>query len=153
VITAIREKNGMDVIACDASVFYPEGGGQPSDTGSVSLSGSQQVFEVTRAFDESLTGDVWHITDAAAGTFKVGDRVMLNIDRDFRFRNMQRHCGEHMLSGTFHSMCGGVNKGFHMGEDYITIDIRHAMIAKRQAPSTRAPMMSIAVRMFPADSG
>ena len=123
VVTAIREKNGMDVIACDESVFYPEGGGQPSDTGNVSLAGTQQIFEITRAFDESLTGDVWHITDAPAGTFSIGDRVTLSIDRDLRFRNMQRHCGEHMLSGTMDSLFGGVNKGFHMGDEYITIDI------------------------------
>ena len=123
VVTAVREKNGMDVIACDESVFYPEGGGQPSDTGNVSLDGTGQVFEITRAFDESLTGDVWHITDAPAGTFSTGDRVTLNIDRDLRFRNMQRHCGEHMLSGTMDTLFGGVNKGFHMGDEYITIDI------------------------------
>ena len=123
VITAIREKNGMDVIACDTSVFYPEGGGQPSDIGNVSLIGSEQVFGITRAFDESLVGDVWHITDAPAGTFSTGDRVMLSIDRDLRFRNMQRHCGEHMLSGTMDTLFGGVNKGFHMGDEYITIDI------------------------------
>ena len=123
VITGIREKNGMDVIACDASVFYPEGGGQPSDTGTVSPEGSQQVYAVTRAFDESLTGDVWHITDAPAGTFSTGDRVTLSIDWDLRFRNMQRHCGEHMLSGAMGMLFGGTNKGFHMGEEYITIDI------------------------------
>ena len=123
VITAVREKNGLDVIACSESVFYPEGGGQPSDTGTVSLNGSQQVFGVTRAFDESLAGDVWHITDAPSGTFSEGGRVILSIDRDLRFRNMQRHCGEHMLSGTMDTLFGGVNKGFHMGDEYITIDI------------------------------
>ncbi len=123
VITGIREKSGMDVIACDASVFYPEGGGQPSDTGSVSPAGSQQVFEVTRAYDESLVGDVWHITDAPAGTFSVGDKVDLRIDWDLRFRNMQRHCGEHMLSGAMGILFDGTNKGFHMGDEYITIDI------------------------------
>ena len=123
VITAVREKNGMDVIACDTSVFYPEGGGQPSDTGTISLIGSEQVFAVTRAFDESLVGDVWHTTDAPAGTFSIGDSVRLKIDRDLRFRNMQRHCGEHMLSGTMDTLFGGVNKGFHMGDEYITIDI------------------------------
>ena len=123
VVTAIREKSGMDVIACNASVFYPEGGGQPSDTGSVSITGSQKVFGISRAFDESLTGDVWHITDAPAGTFSVGDKVTLSIDFDLRFRNMQRHCGEHMLSGTMDTLFGGVNKGFHMGDEYITIDI------------------------------
>ena len=123
VVTEIREKNGMDVIACDESVFYPEGGGQPSDIGKAELSAPQQVFKVTRAFDESLAGDVWHTTDAPSGTFSIGDRVTLSIDRDFRFRNMQRHCGEHMLSGTMDSLFGGVNKGFHMGDEYITIDI------------------------------
>lgn len=123
VITAVRDRNGMDVIACDTSVFYPEGGGQPSDTGNVSLSGSDQVYEITRAFDESLVDDVWHITDAPAGTFRPGDRVRLSIDWDLRFRNMQRHCGEHMLSGAMNSLFGGTNKGFHMGEDYTTIDI------------------------------
>lgn len=123
VITGIREKNGSDVIACDVSVFYPEGGGQPSDTGSVSLSGSQQTFEISRAFDESLVSDVWHITDAPAGTFSIGDKVTLKIDWDLRFRNMQRHCGEHMLSGTMGILFDGVNKGFHMGDEYITIDI------------------------------
>ena len=122
-VTAVREKNGMDVIACDASVFYPEGGGQPSDTGKVSIIGSEQVFGITRAFDESLEGDVWHITDAPAGTFSTGDKVKLTIDRELRFRNMQRHCGEHMLSGTMNTLFGGVNKGFHMGDEYITIDI------------------------------
>ena len=122
VITSIREKKGCDVIACDASVFFPEGGGQPSDTGTFSTE-SGALYEISHAFDEELEGDVWHITDAPSGTFSAGDKVTLSIDWDFRFRNMQRHCGEHMLSGTMHALFGGVNKGFHMGEDYITIDI------------------------------
>ncbi len=121
VITGIQEKDGFDVISCDSSVFFPEGGGQPSDTGTVSS--DKGVFEVTHVFDESLESDVWHITDAPAGTFKTGDSVTLTIDYDARFRNMQRHLGEHMLSGTMHSLFGGINKGFHMGEEYITIDI------------------------------
>ena len=122
-VTSVREKNGCDVIACDTSVFYPEGGGQPSDTGTVSLAGTSSVYEVLRASDEDLFGDVWHETDAPAGTFKAGDSVVLTIDWDLRFRNMQRHCGEHMLSGVMHGLFGGVNRGFHMGDGYITIDI------------------------------
>lgn len=120
-VSEVHEKNGFDVIVCEDSVFYPEGGGQPSDSGTVSLGG--RVFEVISAHDDSLEGTVWHYTDAPSGTFSTGDRVTLNIDWEKRFVNMQRHLGEHMLSGTFHTMYGGVNKGFHMGEDYITIDI------------------------------
>ena len=120
-VTEVQEKNGKDIISCEDSVFYPEGGGQPSDTGTVSI--GDKVFEVTSTHDKSLEGPVWHYTDAPAGTFREGDEVTLTIDWDVRFTNMQRHLGEHMLSGTFHSLFDGVNKGFHMGEDYITIDI------------------------------
>lgn len=120
-VAAVRCKDGKDVIACSESVFYPEGGGQPSDTGTVSLGG--HLYEVLHASDESVESDVWHETDAAEGTFHEGDEVELAIDYDFRFRNMQRHLGEHMLSGTMDSLFGGVNKGFHIGEDYVTIDI------------------------------
>lgn len=120
-VTAVRCKDGKDVIACSESVFYPEGGGQPSDTGTVSLGGT--LYEVLHASDESIESDVWHETDAAEGTFHEGDEVELAIDYDFRFRNMQRHLGEHMLSGTMDSLFGGINKGFHIGEDYVTIDI------------------------------
>ncbi len=120
-VSEVQEKNGLDIISCDDSVFYPEGGGQPSDTGTVSL--GDRLFEVTSAHDSSLEGPVWHYTDAPAGTFHEGDEVTLTIDWDARFTNMQRHLGEHMLSGAFHTLFGGVNKGFHMGEDYITIDI------------------------------
>lgn len=121
VITAVIQDKGVDVIACEASCFFPEGGGQPSDTGTVSS--DKGVFEITQAYDEDLESDVWHVTDAPAGTFAAGDKVTLTIGWDQRFRNMQRHLGEHMLSGTFDSLFGGVNRGFHMGAEYITIDI------------------------------
>ena len=120
-VVGLREKSGKDVIECSTSVFYPEGGGQPSDTGTVSVAG--RLYEVTSAHDDGLEGPVWHYTDAPAGTFSIGDEVTLAIDWDQRFSNMQRHLGEHMLSGTFYMLFGGMNKGFHMGEDYVTIDI------------------------------
>lgn len=120
-VIGITDKNGFSCIACEASVFFPEGGGQPSDTGTVSVDNC--VFNVIAAYDDGLDSVVWHATDAPSGTFRIGDMVELTIDWDKRFCNMQRHCGEHMLSGTLHSLFGGVNRGFHMGEDYITIDI------------------------------
>ncbi len=124
-VTAIRDKDGFDVIACDQSPFYPEGGGQPSDIGTVSKFDASHAYRILRAYDESLDGDVWHITDAPSGTFSVGDNLSLAIDWNLRFQNMQRHLGEHMLSGTIYNLFGGMNAGFHMGEDYITIDISH----------------------------
>ena len=121
VVTCVAHQDGMDQIVCDQSVFFPEGGGQPSDIGTVAK--GDCVYNITAVHDESLEADVWHVTDAPVGTFAVGDEVELTIDWDQRFQNMQRHLGEHMLSGTFHTLFGGVNKGFHMGDEYITIDI------------------------------
>ena len=120
-VTSVRSKDGCDVIATSESVFYPEGGGQPSDVGTVSL--GEKLFEVLHASDEAIESDVWHETDAPEGTFHVGDEVALAIDWDFRFRNMQRHLGEHMLSGTMDTLFDGVNKGFHIGDGYVSIDI------------------------------
>lgn len=120
-IISVEPKDGFDVIVCNESVFFPEGGGQPSDFGTVSSSAG--IYNVTSAYDENLQSDVRHLTDAPEGTFSVGDEVCLSINWDYRFSNMQRHSGEHMFSGTFHTLFGGVNKGFHIGEEYVTMDI------------------------------
>ena len=120
-VTEVKTRNGFDIVACRESVFYPEGGGQPSDVGTITL--GDAVYSVESAHDDGLFGTVWHYTNAPEGTFHAGDEVTLSIDWDIRFSHMQRHCGEHMLSGTMYNLFGGTNAGFHMGSDFITIDI------------------------------
>lgn len=120
-VTEVLTKDGFDVISTARSVFFPEGGGQPSDTGKVTK--GSDTSAVTYVYDEENGGAVYHVTNAPEGTFAVGDEVELEIDWDNRFVNMQRHCGEHMVSAAFYSLFNGANKGFHMGENYIAIDI------------------------------
>ncbi len=67
-------------------------------------------------------GLIYHRSGSAA-SLKEGSRILCRIDWDRRFDNMQRHCGEHILSGICYREFGGINRGFHMGEDYMTIDI------------------------------
>lgn len=55
--------------------------------------------------------------------FTPGRSVLQKLNWKHRFDNMQRHCGEHILSGIFYREFGGVNRGFHMGNDSMTIDI------------------------------
>ena len=113
-------------IVTDRTVFFPEGGGQPSDTGFLIAGTSEDAasYEVVLAHDQSLDGPVYHRIKADGELpFAVGDTVTLELDFDRRFRHMQRHSGEHILSGAFYLTLGGANKGFHMGTDYITIDI------------------------------
>lgn len=121
VVLEIQEKDGFDVIATDQSVFFPEGGGQPCDTGYVEI--GEDFYAITACYDDSLEGPVYHVTNAPSGTFAVGDEVSLSIDWSRRFVNMQRHLCEHMLSGAIYKLFGGINRGFHMGDEYVTIDI------------------------------
>lgn len=102
------------LLATDVSIFFPEGGGQPSDTGYLNDEFVHHVSE--------KNGVIYH--HVASGTsIKTGETVTMRLDWNNRFKNMQAHLGEHILSGVFHSLFGGVNRGFHMGENYITIDI------------------------------
>lgn len=102
-------------LVLDSTIFFPTGGGQSCDLGTIN------GFDVIDVFEKENI--IYHIIKGCDATFKLGDTVNLEIDWDRRFDNMQRHCGEHILSGIFFRLFGGVNRGFHMGEDYMTIDI------------------------------
>lgn len=115
-IVKITENN----VYLDQTAFFPEGGGQSCDTGKAVLDGTDKVFTVTDVQEEG--SDVVHTLSSAEG-LKEGDVLHCSLDWDRRFDNMQRHCGEHILSGIFYRECGGVNRGFHMGDDYMTVDI------------------------------
>ncbi len=110
-------------ITLDRTVFFPEGGGQPSDMGIIS--GAFGNLEIEHVFE--LDGIVYHQfkngTSYTVDTEIVGSTVTCHLDWNRRFVHMQRHCGEHILSAAFYELFGGVNRGFHMGADYMTIDI------------------------------
>ncbi len=105
-----------DRILLDQTVFFPTGGGQSCDLGTMN------GLEVIEVFEEKDL--VWHRLSAPdAASLKEGQEVACRIDWKRRFDNMQRHCGEHILSGICFREFGGINRGFHMGQDYMTIDI------------------------------
>lgn len=119
VVTGIRDGRA----SFDRTVFFPEGGGQSSDVGTITLAGGE-TLPVTLVREED--GGIWHSFQDGSGSgaaLSEGARVHLEIDWDHRFENMQRHAGEHILSGAFYRLFGGANKGFHMGEESMTIDI------------------------------
>ena len=106
----VETKAGWEV-TLDATAFYPEGGGQPWDTG---VLGEASVLSVTEK-DENIV----HLCDKP---FAVGSSVTGKINWDRRLDLMQQHSGEHMVSGVIHKRYGYHNVGFHMGADVVTID-------------------------------
>ncbi|WP_313182810.1 alanyl-tRNA editing protein [Lacrimispora sp.] len=104
-------KDCLFEVLLDRTAFYPEGGGQPADMGSL---GEAAVLDV-RERPEGIV----HITDKP---LKAGSRVNGIIDWERRFCHMQNHSGEHLLSGIVHKHYGFDNVGFHMGKDELTVD-------------------------------
>lgn len=103
-------KTGWQV-ELDQTAFYPEGGGQPGDTGTL------DGVSVTDTHEKG--GAVLHYVDVPLA---VGSVVEGEIDWDHRFDLTQQHSGEHIVSGIVHARYGYDNVGFHMGSDVITID-------------------------------
>lgn len=113
-----KTPDGHPLITLDQTVFFPTGGGQSYDKGTIGGLTVCDVYEDGGAIRHALSADC-----EKECKLSIGDEVEIAIDWDHRFDNMQRHCGEHILSGKFYELYGGVNRGFHMGEDYMTIDI------------------------------
>ena len=105
-----KTDKGWEVIL-DATAFYPEGGGQACDLGTL---GTANVLDV-REREEAVV----HLCDAP---LTVDSLVEGQIDYEHRFQLMQQHSGEHIVSGIINRRYGYHNVGFHMGSDIITID-------------------------------
>ncbi len=107
----VQEQRGNRV-RLDRTAFYPTGGGQPCDTGTLN---GVPVLEVEK--DE--TGEIWHLL---AGPLEAA-QVHGEINWARRFDHMQQHSGQHLLSAAFHRLFGGETIGFHLGEQSVTIDL------------------------------
>ena len=87
-------KAGPRFIILDRTAFYPESGGQPSDTGVITyVGGEASVRKVMKR-----GRDIYHYLD---GDSQVGTEVHGSIDWEPRHWNMRRHSGEHLLTGLF----------------------------------------------------
>ena len=113
------EKTGGGRIALDGTVFYPEGGGQPADRGTLTLPDGT-TLNVTDVHERD--GILWHSVDALPESAVPGTAVSGCIDWEWRFDKMQQHTGEHILSGILHQMFGAENVGFHIGSEAVRMD-------------------------------
>lgn len=110
-VLSCEKSKDLWAVTLDRTAFYPEGGGQPADHGSL---GPAAVLDVHAQGD-----DVIHLCD---GPLSPGSSVTGSIDWDRRFDFMQQHSGEHIVSGIICSRFHCDNVGFHIGHDLVTID-------------------------------
>lgn len=112
VISCEKTDKGYKTIL-DRTAFFPEGGGQPADVGNIN---GIRVTDVQ--IDKS--GIITHMLE---NELPADAEVKGEIDREIRFRRMQNHSGEHIVSGIIHKLFGYNNVGFHMGSEFVTLDL------------------------------
>ena len=111
VVTDCEETKTGWAVTLDRTAFFPEGGGQLADTG---LIGEARVLDV-----HEKEGKILHSIDRP---LPVGERFSCRVDWEQRYRRMQNHSGEHIVSGLVYREFGFDNVGFHMGADCMTMD-------------------------------
>ena len=133
----IPDKDGKYLVRLSRTAFYPEGGGQPADTGTL---GEARVLDVR----ERAEGIV-HITDRPL----IENSLVTGIlDWERRFSHMQNHSGEHLFSGVVHKYYGFDNVGFHMGKDEVTVDF-NGILTLEQAEEVEAEVNELIWQNIP----
>lgn len=140
VLTCEPRKKGF-AVTLDATAFYPEGGGQPCDLGTL---GAVRVLDVWEEGE-----NVVHLCD---GPLSVGTAMEGVVDMERRLDLMQQHSGEHIVSGIVSRRWGWHNVGFHMGAELITIDfdgpIDPAELPSIEAEANRAVWSDLPIRCW-----
>lgn len=140
VLSCTPGKKGFEVILSDTA-FYPEGGGQPSDLGTL---GEAKVLSVKRQDSQ-----VVHLVDKE---LSAGSKVLGKIDWARRYDNMQNHSCEHIFSGLVNKKYGFNNVGFHMGDDVLTVDfdgyLSSEELAEMEALTNQALQKAQGIHIF-----
>ena len=127
-------------VVLERTAFYPAGGGQPHDTGTIA------GFPVLEVVEREPDQAVVHLLPPES-VLPAGE-VEARIDWARRFDHMQQHTGQHILSQAFAQLYDADTVGFHMSQAYSTIDLKRPL-----APPAEAPSRSTAVRSEAANTG
>ena len=114
-------KDGFGIVL-DQTVFFPEGGGQLSDSGWLIVGEQRIPVSHVHIQDEVIVHET-------AEAIPAGTAVEALLDWPVRFDHMQQHCGEHLLSYAFWKLFQADNVGFHMNPELVTIDLNKEVTA------------------------
>ena len=114
VIDHTERVSGWTAVTLDRTAFYPTGGGQPSDTGTIN------DVRVVECIDDEANG-ILHVIQGRAPA--VGSTVKGRVDWARRLDHMQQHTGQHILSQAFISLFKAPTRGFRVLEQSCEIDV------------------------------
>jgi alanyl-tRNA synthetase len=134
-VARIETRGPRRILILDRTAFYPSSGGQPFDTGTLTVqadNGSEISVPITDVVDDD-DGSVAHVVAPEAPDVAVGARVRGAIDWPRRFDHMQQHTGQHVLSAAFDRLFAVRTVSFHLGEAASTIDLAREVSARELA--------------------
>lgn len=114
VVDTTERVSGWTAVTLDRTAFYPTGGGQPSDTGT--LNGTR----VVECIDDENNG-VLHVIQGRAPA--IGATVQGRIDWARRLDHMQQHTGQHILSQALVTLFNAPTRSFRVLEESCEIDV------------------------------
>lgn len=134
-------EDGKYYIKLNRTIFYPHlSGGQPGDKGTIN------GIEVLEVYEEDL--NIIHVVKENIHS----DRVKLTINWENRVDNMQQHTGQHLLSSSFYKLYNGETIGFHIGSDYVYIDVNLPDLSKTEVEKIEIYANKIISLNFPIKS-
>lgn len=121
-----QAKNARPFVVLDQTLFYPTGGGQPFDTGTLNGVNVVEVLEEEGEIRHYLEGEL------------SGDSVTGEINWERRLDHMQQHHGQHLLSAGFIHVANSQTSSFHLGAEVNTIDLDRNNISAEEARAAEA---------------
>lgn len=122
------DQAGTPYVVLEKTAFYPTGGGQPHDSGTID--------EINVINVEEIDGEIRHFL--AAPLKDVASKVVGVLDWKRRFDHMQQHAGQHILSAAFESLFGYKTVSFHLGKETLTIDLETDHLTEQEALDAEA---------------
>ncbi len=113
----VKKNGGKTALLLERTIFYPEGGGQPSDRGWIE--GENFRMKVERVYGKD---EVWH-EGGIEGEVKPGETVRLVLDWEWRYENMRNHTGQHLLSAVIKGLLNADTTGFQIFGSHNKIEI------------------------------
>jgi misacylated tRNA(Ala) deacylase len=143
-VVAVTEQGG---IVLDRTVFYATSGGQPGDTGALTLADGTRIPVATAVYTDAAKTEIAHVPADDAAALKPGDAVTAAIDWDKRYSRMRVHTALHLLSAVLpYAVTGGsVGDGdgrldFDIPDGGLDKDVVTAKVNEMIA--TQAPVLS-----------
>ncbi len=137
-VLSVMPAGGQSELVLDRTPFYPEGGGQPCDLGTIGgfrvVSVSERDGVVSHRLDTGTDG-------LGRAGLAPGSLTLASVDMERRRDHTEQHTAQHLLSATVLRMLGAPTRSFHLGERECVIDVDIPAIEREDADAVAAEVM------------